>query len=1260
MIGRQFQRFRVGPALLRVLGERLHVGDSLVLLGPRNIGKRYVLRALQDQLRRRPGACVGRVSFLASGDHDGAGEAVCNRVTRLPDDPRSALQWVTDQFAAREGPVVLIASNIDELPKEQLRELLGRIRPLVCGIGVPEGRRLITVLTGELDLSRVLAPPLSEFDCAHHYILAGFDHDTFLKIARHYFDTMGRFVEDPMPEELEVLYRRTGGNCYYLRLILWSLFDRHVSGHIGGIDDNPPPVRINQDSDEEVAADVRWDARLRYVHGSLETDPDSWAQLEQLVREGSVRAEGNAPHRFELAGVAVREGNLLVSPGSLCSAFLGLYYQDRRFADYHARRGQWDEAFPRYRRLDRALRIRPATADDVVETTDLVKSLRTSLYRKALDRPEDVLALFAGGCRDLLGFHEVTLWRQQGDCWQADTREGSCFDAPAGQGWRYIQILRFLPGVPGLLPLDELTSQSVVAARLPNPHPGTLEVVIVGCPGERTVLSRARGDLIAVLVGDLVDAYRHAQNAAQTRGLVRTQALFSGIVSEIVASLGDQVVNVKQVLERAAERLHTLYQRVIFSLVDPTGARIEAVVERSHDEGKEASRRPSYPLDGSVESGHAWVVREGERLVTDASRDPRCCRELVDDLKIRGIAIVPLTAPGGKVLGVLSVEPAGGVVPNDDEAEVIENFGKQLAAVLLSAKRVAFLSKALDGRPEQVAFFDSSGGQSRLRYANKAAEWALDHHGWIANEDAPTFAELRGDPKRCELADHFEPLIANAFRTGRPQESAAKIRLKSEREFRIESSAIPITDYHAEFHPFQHQTTGVICQTRVVDDVYRMYRVIQEVVSARSSKEVLERVMTAVQELGYTHGRLYLLEDGALVGKRAFPRAGNAVDPFAEPLRLAPRDDPSAWESWYAVDVSKSPVVFRYDPEDADKRRGHTKETVAYIVSRSPKCDGVLRKKPKEYWIDFPLLAGDQVVGKITLDCVAGEAPRHTGACPPEATAPRDFEFLRVLCELTAVLLKAWGGWDRDMKDRLARRTELVRNAMHDFRTRLASVTAAQRHYDIVMGILTDSRDPNALPDEEVRRLIRGNKLLESAKRDLYDYCDETLARCIANEVADELKLERVDVGELLESVARSYSDVRLVCAVPSGGIEAVLDRLRFSWVLRELVGNSIDHGGIPRDALRISLAATSFDRDDEPWLRLTVTDNGNGIKEEDKARIFGDFSTGPSEKKARGLGLFSVKQTVGQHGGDIREAGRHGEGAWFIIELPQYRAQDA
>ncbi|MBW2620118.1 MAG: PAS domain S-box protein, partial [Deltaproteobacteria bacterium] len=67
--------------------------------------------------------------------------------------------------------------------------------------------------------------------------------------------------------------------------------------------------------------------------------------------------------------------------------------------------------------------------------------------------------------------------------------------------------------------------------------------------------------------------------------------------------------------------------------------------------------------------------------------------------------------------------------------------------------------------------------------------------------------------------------------------------------------------------------------------------------------------------------------------------------------------------------------------------------------------------------------------------------------------------------------------------------------------------------------------------------------------------------------------------------------------------------------------------------------------------VRLEVTDNGKGISDEDKTRLFEPYFS--TKKAGMGLGLAIVSAIVADHNGMIRVHDNHPRGARFIIELP-------
>jgi two-component system nitrogen regulation sensor histidine kinase NtrY len=118
--------------------------------------------------------------------------------------------------------------------------------------------------------------------------------------------------------------------------------------------------------------------------------------------------------------------------------------------------------------------------------------------------------------------------------------------------------------------------------------------------------------------------------------------------------------------------------------------------------------------------------------------------------------------------------------------------------------------------------------------------------------------------------------------------------------------------------------------------------------------------------------------------------------------------------------------------------------------------------------------------------------------------------------------------------------------------------------------------------------------------------------------------------------------DRRLAPELPS----LRLDAEQMKRAVINLVDNAIEATGRNGTVT----VATEFDRG-AGRARLLVTDDGPGIKAEDKDRLFvPHFST---KKRGSGLGLAIVSRIVQEHHGTIRVEENAPRGARFVVELP-------
>lgn len=78
-----------------------------------------------------------------------------------------------------------------------------------------------------------------------------------------------------------------------------------------------------------------------------------------------------------------------------------------------------------------------------------------------------------------------------------------------------------------------------------------------------------------------------------------------------------------------------------------------------------------------------------------------------------------------------------------------------------------------------------------------------------------------------------------------------------------------------------------------------------------------------------------------------------------------------------------------------------------------------------------------------------------------------------------------------------------------------------------------------------------------------------------------------------------------------------------------------------------------AVDPEDVNMVEVRFKDNGKGMTEEIRKKVFNYGYTTKAPGKGSGLGLYMCKYIIELHGGDIRVESKFGEGATFIIRLP-------
>ena len=150
-----------------------------------------------------------------------------------------------------------------------------------------------------------------------------------------------------------------------------------------------------------------------------------------------------------------------------------------------------------------------------------------------------------------------------------------------------------------------------------------------------------------------------------------------------------------------------------------------------------------------------------------------------------------------------------------------------------------------------------------------------------------------------------------------------------------------------------------------------------------------------------------------------------------------------------------------------------------------------------------------------------------------------------------------------------------------------------------------------------------------------------------------------ININDILPEIIKRYTQVtgrNITINVQSPKICPVKANDLIKDVFSNLVGNSVKHSD-PIRPLMIDINIKRIKEKGKEYFLCTVEDNGPGIPDWVKDRVFQRFEKGATKAKGSGLGLYLVKKLVDGYNGVIwvedRIPGVYNQGAKFIFTLP-------
>jgi signal transduction histidine kinase len=680
------------------------------------------------------------------------------------------------------------------------------------------------------------------------------------------------------------------------------------------------------------------------------------------------------------------------------------------------------------------------------------------------------------------------------------------------------------------------------------------------------------------------------------------------------------------------------YFRVQICLISASRDRIQAVAGQCENPMLDFTFQTDFPLDPTTPEAdwdvQQWVAIKGQAVaIDDASspfqRSPRTNTEQAAKIQMKGIGVVPLIIKRSgcrphEILGTIHFERHDRERPTRLEMRYFGILAGQIAVAFDQACRETMLEEALNALPSPFRIVSMD---NRVMFRNRAAQTEdhSDQH-WSFPIATPPGVVPPGPRFRRSVIDD-----------ARSREGDVNHYLTDGGTARDEFAA-PIKDWRqnpiGDYYRADPQI-GFVHHSFDMTKFQEIHDASQQWLTIRETRETVTRILDYFRTQGFDWCRIYLMEGGVLRSHDEFGLRNKTVRSKFRNGSYSIGLDDHTQQAVCLFEQLKDLAVCEFKPDLEDPPTISRPHGIPTIATRDNWRDHF--EKEDDRWLEAPLIVGDAKVGLIAFSI-------------PSSFGPRQYMWLRWCVMNAAIAIQNSQAAERRAKllEEAAWKAA-AQLAIHQLSNKLCNIgpdcTYVQRWLNRPDQI---TRSGYSLAHDALERTKSAVRKAREILQDFRRYADVKPFR----------DLRVVTLAELLKTVENNilqyYPELEIEIECSPLQLDIVCSPAAVVEVIEILVENSLLHSHRPRDGLKIEVACCEFDVDaNAPEVCIAYSDNGDGIRDQDRPKIFDAFYT--THENGNGLGLPIALTFMQRQGGGIAEIPTpEGQGVLFHLYLPR------